>query len=290
MTLIQKYTFDGSKSLNLADLPTDAKEDGFEKKPTKKAFKKNLKTMKKLQERLYADGREGLIVVFQALDAAGKDSTIKKVMTAFNPQGMCVFPFKAPSSEELAHDFLWRIHHHVPPRGHISIFNRSHYEDVVAVRVRDLRRSYAMADRVMEKDDATFFAERFEQINNFEKYLYQNSYRVVKFFLNVSKGEQKERFLDRINREDKNWKFSPSDLEDRAIFERHLQGYEDAINETGTAHAPWFVLPADQKWYTRYLVSEIMIQVLEDMDPQFPEPPQEHLDKMQEYKELLLNE
>lgn len=290
MNLIQKYTFDGSKELVLKDLPTDAKEDGLEKKPTKKKFKKNLKKMKKLQERLYADGREGLIVVFQALDAAGKDSTIKKVMTAFNPQGMCVFSFKAPSDEELAHDYLWRIHQHVPPRGRIAIFNRSHYEDVVAVQVRDLREGYAMADRIKQKDDDTFFEERYTQINNFEEYLYQNSYRVVKFFLNVSKEEQKERFLERINREDKNWKFSPSDLKDRALFERHLATFEEAINKTSTKHAPWHVIPADQKWYTRYLVSEIMIEVLEDMDPQFPEPPQEHLDKMQEYKEILLNE
>lgn len=290
MTKIDKYTFDGEKKLTLSDLPTNAKEDQVEKKEIKKLFKANLKEMKLLQEKLYADGKEGLIVVVQALDTAGKDSTIKKVMTAFNPQGMCVFSFKVPSSEELAHDYLWRIHAHVPPRGRISIFNRSHYEDVVAVRVRGFHKDYEMAKRIKDKDDDTFFGERFEQIRNFEKYLYQNSYRVVKIFLNVSKDEQKERLLERIDRQEKNWKFNPSDLADRARFGDYLNAYEEAINKTATHHSPWYVLPADQKWYTRYLTSEVLLKVLRDIDPQFPELSSEDLDKLQDSKQLLLNE
>ncbi len=288
--MIDKYTFDGTRELKIDELPTNAKEDGAEKDETKEKFKKNLKKMKKLQEKLYADGKEGLIVVFQAMDAGGKDSTIRKVMTVLNPQGMRVINFKAPSTMELAHDYLWRIHKNVPRKGGIAIFNRSHYEDVVAVQVRGIRESYEMAERIQELDDETFFQQRYEQIRNFEDHLYKNSYRVIKFFLNLSKEEQKERLMDRIERQEKNWKFDAGDIGDRALFDRYIEKYEEAINETATKDSPWYVLPADQKWYTRYLVSEVMVKVMEDCNPKFPEVSQEDLDKMEEAKEILLNE
>ncbi len=288
--MIQKYTFDGEKKLKLMDIPTNSKEDGVNKDEIIDKFRMNLEEMKNLQEKLYADGKEGIIVVIQAMDAAGKDSAIKHVMTTLNPQGINVISYDAPSKAELAHGYLWRIHKNIPARGSIAIFNRSHYEDVVTVQVRGLNNNYEMAERIMKKDSRTFFRQRYEQIRNFEEYLYQESYRVVKIFLKVSKDKQKERLLERIERKEKNWKFDPRDVEDRVLFDRYMKTYEEAINETATKNCPWFVLPADQKWYTRYLISEIMVQVMRDCNPKFPEVSQEDLAKMEVCKESLLIE
>lgn len=288
--MIQKYTFDGEKKLKLMDIPTNSKEDGVNKDEIIDKFRMNLEEMKNLQEKLYADGKEGIIVVIQAMDAAGKDSAIKHVMTTLNPQGINVISYDAPSKAELAHGYLWRIHKNIPARGSIAVFNRSHYEDVVTVQVRGLNNNYEMAERIMKKDSRTFFRQRYEQIRNFEEYLYQESYRVVKIFLKVSKDKQKERLLDRIERKDKNWKFDPRDVEDRVLFDRYMKTYEEAINETATKNCPWFVLPADQKWYTRYLISEIMVQVMRDCNPKFPEVSQEDIAKMEVCKESLLIE
>lgn len=288
--MIQKYTFNGEKKLKLMDIPTNSKEDDVNKDEIIDKFRMNLEEMKNLQEKLYADGKEGIIVVIQAMDAAGKDSAIKHVMTTLNPQGINVISYDAPSKAELAHGYLWRIHKNIPARGSIAIFNRSHYEDVVTVQVRGLNNNYEMAERIMKKDSRTFFRQRYEQIRNFEEYLYQESYRVVKIFLKVSKDKQKERLLERIERKEKNWKFDPRDVEDRVLFDRYMKTYEEAINETATKNCPWFVLPADQKWYTRYLISEIMVQVMRDCNPKFPEVSQEDLAKMEVCKESLLIE
>lgn len=288
--MIEKYTFDGERHLNFKDLPTNSKEDGVDKERIIVKFKKNLKKMKKLQEKLYADGREGIIVVFQAMDAGGKDSAIRRVMTVLNPQGMRVAPFEAPSKEELAHDYLWRIHKNIPPRGGISIFNRSHYEDLVTVQVRGIRTGYKMADRISSQEDKIFFQKRYKHIRNYEDYLYENSYRLVKIFLNLSKDEQKKRLLDRIERQEKNWKFDMSDVEDRALFNRYLDAYEEAINNTASRHCPWYVLPADQKWYTRYLISEIMVRVMSDCNPTFPELSEQELVQLEKARDLLLEE
>lgn len=288
--MLEKYTFDGKKTLELKEIPTNAKEDGVEKAEIKKKMKKNLETMQSLQEKLYADSKEGIIVVLQALDAAGKDSAIRHVMTVLNPQGMQVKSFKAPNAEELAHDYLWRIHANVPEKGGIAIFNRSHYEDVVAVQVRGLRKHFAMAERIREESDKDFFKKRYEQIKDFETYLYDNSYRVVKIFLNVSMKKQKERFLERIDRQEKNWKFDVSDIEDRALFAEYQKTYEEAINRTATKECPWYVLPADQKWYTRYLISEIMVRVMTDCDPQFPQVSEDTLRIMKEARVELVEE
>lgn len=288
--MLEKYTFDGKKTLDLKEIPTNAKEDGVEKAEIKKKMKKNLETMQSLQEKLYADSKEGIIVVLQALDAAGKDSAIRHVMTVLNPQGMQVKSFKAPNAEELAHDYLWRIHENVPEKGGIAIFNRSHYEDVVAVQVRDLRKHFAMAERIREESDKEFFKKRYEQIKDFETYLYDNSYRVVKIFINVSMKKQKERFLERIDRQEKNWKFDVSDMEDRALFAEYQKTYEEAINRTATKECPWYVLPADQKWYTRYLISEIMVRVMTDCNPQFPQVSEDTLRIMKEARVELVEE
>ena len=196
---LKDYTFDGSKKLKLDDLPTNSKADKVDKETILKLTAENLAKMKDLQDRLYADGREGLIVVLQAMDAAGKDSTIKHVMSGVNPQGVEVHSFKQPSSEELAHDFLWRLNKCIPRRGYIAIFNRSYYEDVLVVQVHEMNKGYHIADRVIGQSTEEFFKKRYKHIRNYEEYLYENGYRLVKIFLNVSKGKQKERFLERLD-------------------------------------------------------------------------------------------
>ena len=245
------YRFDGSGKCRLDKLATDSKTDGVDKEKILAKTTENLQKMAALQDAFYADGREGLIFVLQAMDAAGKDSTIKHVMSGLNPQGVQVTSFKQPNSEELKHDFLWRVNKALPARGSIAIFNRSYYEDVLVVQLHDLQKGYQMAPRVLEQDKDEFFAQRYRQIRHYEQYLYENSYRVVKIFLHVSKNEQKKRFLERIDNPAKNWKFSASDL-------------------TAAKEAPWYALPADQKWYTRYLVSEIVVDALEHTSHNYP--------------------
>ena len=287
---LKDYTFDGSKKLKLDDLPANSKADKVDKETILKLTAENLAKMKDLQDRLYADGREGLIVVLQAMDAAGKDSTIKHVMSGVNPQGVEVHSFKQPSSEELAHDFLWRLNKCIPKRGYIAIFNRSYYEDVLVVQVHEMNKGYHIADRVIGQPSEEFFKKRYKHIRNYEEYLYENGYRLVKIFLNVSKGKQKERFLERLDTPAKNWKFSSSDLKERALWKDYRKVYEKTVNETATEENPWYVLPADQKWYTRYLVSEAIVKTLEEIDPQYPEMPPEEVEKLGEYREALFNE
>ncbi len=287
---VKKYCFDGSKKLSLKKIPTNSKQDKVEKEEILEKTAENQAKISALQEKLYADGREGLIILLQAMDAAGKDSTIKHVMSGINPQGVHVYSFKAPSSEELAHDFFWRIVKCLPERGKIAIFNRSYYEDVLGVQVRELNKTYHMADRVISQDTDTFYKKRYGHIRAFEDYLYENSYRIVKIFLNVSKEKQKERFLERIDTPEKNWKFSSSDLRVRKDWDKYQKVYEDVINQTSTADNPWYVLPADQKWYTRYLVSEAILSAMEAIDPQFPVMPQEERDRLGESRAELMAE
>ena len=292
--IADKYRLDGSKKYGVGDFPTGVKgdKDGkkLDKAETVAQTAENIKKMSELQDKFYAYGKEGLVIVLQALDAAGKDGTIKHVMSGLNPQGVKVYSFKGPSSEELAHDYLWRIVKCLPERGSIAVFNRSHYEDVLVAQVENLNKQYKMADRVVGQDKKKFFKQRYTQIKNFEEYLYQNSYRVVKIFLNVSKDTQKERFLDRINTPEKNWKLSKDDVTNRQKFEEYQEVFADVFNNTATKHAPWYVLPADNKWFTRYLVSEIVLDELKKIDPQYPEASQETMDYMEECKRLLTAE
>ena len=285
-----KYRIDGSEKIKLKDIPTDSKKDKVEKAEIKAKTSENILKIAALQEKLYAEGKEGLIIVIQAMDAAGKDGTIKHVMSGINPQGVKVVSFKQPTNEELKHDFLWRVNKNLPERGMIGLFNRSYYEDVLVVQVHEMNKNYQMADRIVDMDTPEFFKKRYNQINDYEKYLYENSYRVVKIFLNVSAKEQKKRFLERIENPDKNWKFSSSDLAERKLWDEYQEVYEDVINKTSSKHAPWFVLPADDKWYTRYLVSELLLDTLKDMDPKFPEMPEDEKQKLMDYREQLLNE
>ncbi|WP_294569146.1 PPK2 family polyphosphate kinase [uncultured Subdoligranulum sp.] len=265
-----RYRFDGSHPCDLRALPCDGKQDDLDKEKILAKTARNLEEMAALQDALYADGREGLIFVLQALDAAGKDSTIKHVMSGLNPQGVRVTSFKQPNSEELSHDFLWRVHKALPPRGSIAIFNRSYYEDVLVVQVHDLQKTYKMPPRTLEGSKKEFFQKRYRQIRHYEQYLYDNGYRIVKIFLHVSKEEQKKRFLQRIDNPAKNWKFSLSDVKERAHFAEYLDTFQEVIDATATPESPWYALPADQKWYTRYLVSEIVVDSLRQCCHQYP--------------------
>lgn len=282
-----QYRFDGSNPCILDKLPCDSKADKADKAEIQTRTEANLETMASLQDALYADGREGVIFVLQALDAAGKDSTIKHVMGGMNPQGVLVHSFKQPTSEELQHDFLWRVNKALPPRGSVAIFNRSYYEDVLVVQLHDLQKGYQMARRVLDEDKKKFFRKRYRQIRDYEEYLYDNSYRVVKIFLHLSKEEQKKRFLERLEKPAKNWKFSAADLRERALFEDYQKLYEEVINETASEYSPWYVLPADQKWYTRYLVSEIVVDTLKQCHPAYPRLSEDARSALAEYKAQL---
>ena len=232
-------------------------------------LKQGRRTMAGLQERLYAQDRWSVLLIFQAMDAAGKDGTIKHVMAGVNPQGCEVHSFKAPSAEELDHDFLWRPNNALPRRGHIGIFNRSYYEETLVVRVHQniLAKQQLPAGLVTKN----IWRERFEDINAYERYLSRQGVLVRKFFLHVSKDEQAKRFLERLAKPEKHWKFSPADVGERAHFASYMAAYEDMIRHTATESAPWYVVPADRKWFTRLIVSSAIIEALESVDPQFPE-------------------
>ncbi len=237
-----------------------------------------------LQEKLYADGSQSLLVVLQAMDAAGKDSLIEHVFGGVNPQGCEVTSFKTPTSKEYNHDFMWRHYIALPEKGKIGIFNRSHYENVLVCKVHP---QYNLSEKVW-KDvsdfDENFWENRYESIQDFEKHLARNGTKIVKIFLHVSKEEQKKRFLDRINEENKNWKFSAADLKERALFGDYMKAYEEAINKTSKNHAPWHVIPADKKWFARLAALQIIINALEEMNLQYPELPKEEKEALDEAK------
>lgn len=229
------------------------------KDTAKTILAKNVERMAKLQEVLYAEGKHTLLIVLQAMDAGGKDGTIRSIMSGVNPQGVTVTSFKAPTAEELAHDFLWRVHQAVPGRGMIGIFNRSHYEDVLVVRVKNL---------VPEK----VWQTRFEHINNFEQLLVDSGVTILKFYLHISKEEQKERLQARLDEPDKRWKFNPGDLAERARWDDYMHAFEDVFEKCSTKAAPWYIVPADKKWYRNVLISETIVKTLEGLEMKYPEP------------------
>ena len=232
------------------------------------SLERGIMRLAELQEKLFAQDRWAILLILQAMDAAGKDSTIKHVMSGVNPQGCDVHAFKAPSAEELQHDFLWRTSRALPERGKIGIFNRSYYEEVLAVRVHPelLAQKKIPANLVNEN----IWEKRFEDINNFERYLTGNGIVVLKFFLHLSKQEQKKRFLKRLDQPEKNWKFSMSDVLERRHWDKYMSAYEEMIQNTSTKHAPWYVVPADHKWFTRLVVAEAIIEAMECLDLSFP--------------------
>ncbi len=243
--------------------------------------------LRELQELLYADGSQSLLIVLQAMDAAGKDSLIEHVFGGVNPQGCEVHSFKSPSSKEYSYDFLWRHAIAVPEKGKIGIFNRSHYESVLVCKVHP---EYNLNEKVWDdvKDfDDSFWQDRYESIRNFEKHLAKNGTRIVKIFLNVSREEQKERFLDRLNEPEKYWKFSEGDIAERKLWEKYMKAYEEAINETSRDYAPWFVVPADKKWFARVSAIQIIIDALQKMNLKFPTLTKEELSKFDDYKAEL---
>jgi PPK2 family polyphosphate:nucleotide phosphotransferase len=258
------------------------------KEQAKETLERGIARLADLQEKLYAQDRWAILVVLQAMDAAGKDSTIKHVMSGLNPQGCQVTSFKAPSTEELQHDFLWRTSRSLPERGKIGIHNRSYYEEVLVVRVhpefldRERIPTQLKSDRIWQ--------ERFEEINAFERYLVRNGIVPVKFFLHLSKKEQRKRFLERLDDREKEWKFSVSDAKERQYWDRYMQAYEDMIQNTSSKHAPWHVVPADHKWFTRLVVAEAIIDVLEGLDLAFPKLDSGEQKELKKARKALLSE
>ena len=233
---------------------------------------------------MYAQNTYGLVVVLQAMDAAGKDGTINHVFASLNPGGVKVVSFKQPTTEEKDHDYMWRINKALPERGDIGIFNRSQYEDVIVTRIHDLVHQGQLPQNLVNKN---IWEERYEQINNWEKYLRQNGFMMIKIFLHVSKEKQQKRLIDRIVNQQKNWKFSMSDINERQYWDRYQELYEEMISKTSKDISPWFIIPADQKWYTRYIVALITLQALKKVDPQFPKLDPEVQKQLETFKKLI---
>jgi PPK2 family polyphosphate:nucleotide phosphotransferase len=268
---IEPYRIDRGKGFRLKDFDAgDTGGLGSEQKPqAKELLAQGVKWLAEEQDKLYAQDRRSVLLVFQAMDAAGKDSTIKHVMSGVNPQGCQVFSFKQPSAEELDHDFLWRTMRCLPERGRIGIFNRSYYEEVLVVRVHpELLRAQRLPGELVTRH---IWDERLADIAAFERYLARNGVVILKFFLNVSRKEQKRRFLDRLDQPEKNWKFSVADVKERGHWNDYMRAYDEAIRATATKHAPWFVVPADNKWYTRLVVAAAIVDALERLDLAYPQ-------------------
>ncbi|HEY1662017.1 MAG TPA: ADP-polyphosphate phosphotransferase [Verrucomicrobiae bacterium] len=265
----KKFQVRENKAVRLKKWPTRVKPFYKSDKQYEKILKEHIRELSRQQGMLYANNGHALLLIFQAMDAAGKDGAIRHVMSGINPQGCQVYSFKHPSSEELEHDFLWRTTRCLPERGRIGIFNRSYYEEVLIVRVHQ---EILGAEAVPEKSsgDKKFWEHRFQSITDFEKHLYRNGTRIIKFFLHLSKEEQKKRFLSRIDDPAKNWKFSQSDLAERKFWKEYQAAYEECLAATSTEHAPWFIVPADDKENARLIISQIVLETLKDLKMSFP--------------------
>lgn len=284
------YRIEQGQHFRLKDIdPADTQGLKSEFKPSAKALLDNgVQELSRLQDVLAAQDRWALLIIFQGMDGAGKDSTIKHVMSGVNPQGVTVRSFKAPSEEELRHDFLWRSEKWMPERGRIGIFNRSYYEEVLVVRVhRELLEAEKLPEELVTK---SLWDERFEAINACERYLTRNGVVVVKFFLHVSKKEQKRRLLERLDNPNKIWKFSVADVRERQFWNDYQDAYEDMIRQTASAHAPWYVVPADNKWFTRLVVAAAIVDTLEDLDLKYPKIDPEHRRELEKLKKQLEGE
>lgn len=282
----ERFLVKAGSEPDLSDHPTDFTGDYTDKADAVRNLEENVQRLRKLQDVLYAQDRYSLLVIFQAMDAAGKDGAIEHVMSGVNPQGCHVVSFKQPSSEEQDHDFLWRCQKALPERGKIGIFNRSHYEEVLVVRVHPEILQSSQLPREL-KEDKNIWKKRFGHIRDWEQHLSENGTHILKFFLNVSKKEQKRRFLDRIDEPEKNWKFSMGDVRERAHWKEYMNAYKEALGATSTDAAPWYIIPADKKWFTRLAVSEIIVKKLESMDLHYPIVTEEHkLDLIEARKAL----
>ena len=288
--MLKKYRVENGKHFRLKDYdPADTHGlDPKSKDEAEKLLADGVQRLSELQDILAAQDRWGLLVIFQAMDAAGKDGTIKHVMSGVNPQGVDVTSFKVPTEEEMNHGYLWRTSQRAPARGRIGIFNRSYYEEVLVVRVHP----EVLANEKLPKSLVTknIWEERYEDINNFERYVTRNGIAVVKFFLNISKKEQKRRFLERLDTPQKNWKFSASDIKERAFWDDYQVAYEDAIRETASEYAPWYVVPADHKWFTRLVVSQVLVDELKALKLEYPKVSGEKKKALAETRRLLEKE
>ncbi len=282
----EKFLIREGTRLDLKKHPTDFTGDYTDKREAVKDLEKNVQRLRELQDVLYAQDIYSLLIIFQAMDAAGKDGAIEHVMSGVNPQGCHVVSFKQPSSEELDHDFLWRCQKNLPERGKIGIFNRSHYEEVLVVRVHpQILQSQSLPPEL--KNDKDVWKKRFKRIRDWEDHLAENGTQVIKVFLHVSKDEQKRRFLSRIEETEKNWKFSMGDVKERAHWDEYMKAYKEAIESTSTKNSPWYIIPADKKWFTRLAVSEVIVKKLESMDLHYPVVTEEHRHELEQARKLL---
>ncbi len=283
--LSKPYRIADDKKFHLKDFDPNDTGDIHSKEHAEEMLQKGIASMTELQDKLYAQDRWGVLLIFQAMDAAGKDGAIKHVMSGVNPQGCQVHSFKSPSAEELDHDYLWRTMMRVPERGEIGIFNRSYYEEVLIVRVHpEVLKAEKMPLSRVGKD---IWKQRFEDINAYERYLWRNGIVVRKFFLNLSKKEQKKRFLARLDEPGKNWKFSAADVHEREYWDDYMKAYEEMIAHTATKHAPWYVIPADNKWFTRVAVSAAIVDTLDELDLEYPEVAPDKQKELQAARKLL---
>jgi len=283
----KRYHVTEQSRVKLADWPTTVKPFFKSKDEYKELLQEHTERLSELQNRLYAQNRYALLLIFQAMDAAGKDSAIKHVMSGVNPQGCQVYSFKHPSAEELAHDFLWRTTRDLPERGRIGIFNRSYYEEVLIVRVHpEILRSEMLPDDALHEDN--LWKDRYRSIVNMENHLHRNGTRIVKFFLHVSKEEQRKRFLKRIDRPEKNWKFSQADMEERKLWKEYMRAYEACLAATSTRASPWYVVPADDKANAGLIISQIILDTLEDLKLTYPKVDAEQRKRLQAIRKLLL--
>jgi PPK2 family polyphosphate:nucleotide phosphotransferase len=282
----------GQKVSLKKDFHTDYDHKSMTREEGAHLLEEGIRNLAIMQDKLYAHNRHSVLIILQAMDAAGKDGAIKHVLSGLNPQGVKVTSFKTPSREELDHDYFWRHYKALPGRGEIGIFNRSHYENVLVTRVHPEYILNENIPRVEKPEDINeeFWEKRFKQINRFEKNLSQNGTLILKFFLHVSKKEQKKRFLERIEDPSKNWKFSASDVEERAYWNQYMKAYEELLSNTSKAYAPWFVLPADDKWFTRLCMAAIIAREFDKLDPEYPSLAPDQLSKLQEIRQKLLQE
>jgi len=292
MNLEKRFRYDGKEKLTLHERKTDDTSGFHNKEESEASILADIELLKEMQEKLYAQDKYAVLIVFQALDAAGKDSTISHVMSGVNPQGCQVVNFKSPSFEDLNHDYLWRVSKELPERGKIGIFNRSHYEEVLVTKVHP---EFILSQKIPNIDskkaiDKSFWQSRYKEITNYEEYLYRNGIIIIKFFLHLSKDEQKIRFLKRIEEKEKNWKFSVSDMKERSFWDEYQLAFEDAISHTATKRNPWYIIPADQKWFTRFAVSTIINERLKKLKLEYPTVSAETQFEMQRIKEQLLSE
>jgi PPK2 family polyphosphate:nucleotide phosphotransferase len=286
--LLSRYRVDDPAHFRLATCAT-AETSGFDmsKEEAKSALKRDLKRLAQLQERLYVENRSAVLMILQGMDASGKDSAIEHVMSGINPQGCEVTSFKAPSAEELEHDFLWRHVVRLPTRGRIGIFNRSHYEEVLVVRVHP---ELLARQRLPRMNPRTIWSERFADICAFERHLVRNGTRVLKFFFHMSKDEQRKRFLARLDEPEKRWKFNAGDIAERKLWPRYMAAYQDMIRHTSIPEAPWYVVPADDKWFCRMIISAALVRTLEELRPQFPHIGEAKLREMRKARRALIAE